>query len=284
MIVDRQDGSVLLAWRLARGAPGVPLRVRPLLSGRDYHALMHENAAFAFAARDIGGNVAWHPYPALPAVTALTNGRYVHEPAWYRNFDYSEEAARGLDHIEDLGAPGTFHFDLSRRDAVVVLRAGDASGRRRGDWRPRKCSEREARAGAGCWRRSIAPPKRTSCRGDWATRSSPAIHGSPTGAATRSSPCAGCCSRAGATTSPDRSCWRGRAPCPRACCPIAFPNTASAPEFNSVDASLWFVIVVARIPRRGAPGRVSARAADGRHDRDPRRLRGGHALRHPDGR
>ena len=116
---------MLLAWRLAGGTPGVHLRVRPLLSGRDYHALMHENDAFAFAARGVGGNVAWHPYAALPAVTALTNGSYVHEPAWYRNFDYSEEAARGLDHIEDLGAPGTLHFDLSLRDAVVVLRAGD---------------------------------------------------------------------------------------------------------------------------------------------------------------
>ena len=125
VIVDRGDGSVLLCWRLAHSAPDTRLRVRPLLSGRDYHALMHENAAFAFTARVEGGNVTWRPYPELPAITALTNGRYLHEPAWYRNFDYREEAARGLDHLEDLAAPGTFSFDLTRGGAVVVLRAGD---------------------------------------------------------------------------------------------------------------------------------------------------------------
>ena len=37
------------AWRAAHR---YTLKVRPLLSGRDYHALHHENAAFNFNARD----------------------------------------------------------------------------------------------------------------------------------------------------------------------------------------------------------------------------------------
>jgi glycogen debranching enzyme len=106
--------------------------VRPLLAARDYHCLGGESAGFCFDAQVIGGgNVAWQPYPDRPAITALTSGRYQHDPIWYRQFLYVEERARGLDHLEDLGAPGIFRFRLEPamdwgRSATVVLRAGRA--------------------------------------------------------------------------------------------------------------------------------------------------------------
>ena len=123
----------------------------PLLSGRDYHALMHENAAFDFSARAAGGNVTWRPYASLPAIAALSNARYAHAPTWYRNFLYREEAARGLDCTEDLAAPGTFSFDLAAGDAVLVLRAGDGIGADR--WRARCASATREAA-----RRAPLPP------------------------------------------------------------------------------------------------------------------------------
>src|SRR5208283_5304727 len=71
----------------------------------------------------------WRPYAGLPGVAAMTNGHYTQEPTWYRNFLYREEAARGLECIEDLAAPGTFRFSLGKTDAALVLRAADnASG------------------------------------------------------------------------------------------------------------------------------------------------------------
>ena len=127
-IVDRVDGSVALTWRRTGGTGRATLNVRPLLSGRDYHALMHENAAFDFSARAAGGNVSWRPYRNVPAIAALSNAAYAHAPTWYRNFLYREEAARGLDCTEDLAAPGTFSFELAAGDAVLVLRAGDGIG------------------------------------------------------------------------------------------------------------------------------------------------------------
>ena len=93
---------------------GVTLRVRPFLSGRDFHSMQHENGAFRFAAEEDGERVVWHPYDGLPAVARLQNGRYLSQPDWYRNFLYREEQTRGLDAIEDLASPGVFEFDLSR--------------------------------------------------------------------------------------------------------------------------------------------------------------------------
>jgi predicted glycogen debranching enzyme len=56
---------VSLAWRLVEPRPGVSLRVRPLVSGRDPHSLHHENPAFRFEAEVapglvVGGSLTVH--------------------------------------------------------------------------------------------------------------------------------------------------------------------------------------------------------------------------------
>ena len=97
--------------------------MRPLLSGRDYHALHHENPAFRFDAEVTGDRVVWRPYPGVPAIVARSNALYTHGPEWYRNFLYTEERDRGLDHVEDLASPGVFRWELGRGEAVWMLAA-----------------------------------------------------------------------------------------------------------------------------------------------------------------
>ena len=125
VFVDRDGGETVLRWRRIAGSGGCRLIVRPLLSGRDYHALHRENAAISFAGSEQGGNVTWRPYADLPAIAALSNGAYRAEPDWYRGFLYTAERDRGLDHIEDLASPGSFVFDLAQDEAVLIFRAGD---------------------------------------------------------------------------------------------------------------------------------------------------------------
>ena len=249
VIVERGSGLVVLRWQLTgqcigqteNGAPDTRLHVRPLLSGRDYHALMRENGSFNFTPRVAHGNVAWHPYPDLPAVAALTNGNYIHAPVWYRNFDYREEAARGLDNIEDLGSPGTFAFDLAKGEAVMVLRTGEDIDVDVLQLAARIRQEEAAR------REPLAPLDRAAQafivrRG----RGSTIIAGYPwftdwgrdTFIAMR-----------GLVLSRRRHdiaeaillAWSDTVS--EGMLPNRFPDHGSEPEFNSVDASLWFVIV-----------------------------------------
>src|SRR5262245_13771176 len=117
--------GVALVWRLLRPAP-VRLFVRPLVSGRDYHTLHHENPAFRFDAEVLRGRVRWQPYAGLPAIEAQSAGTYTHGPLWYRQFLYTEERARGLDCVEDLASPGTFRFELGAGDATLVLAVAPA--------------------------------------------------------------------------------------------------------------------------------------------------------------
>ncbi|MEO8191690.1 MAG: amylo-alpha-1,6-glucosidase [Acidobacteriota bacterium] len=133
IFVSRRTGAVVLSWR-ARGAKGrVTLEVRPLLSGRDAHDLHHENPVFRFEPEPgtSGDTRRWHPYPGVPEVSMQSNGEYIHEPVWYRHFLYTEERSRGLDCFEDLASPGVFRFDLSRGHAVLILEANPSDERER---------------------------------------------------------------------------------------------------------------------------------------------------------
>ncbi len=126
LFVPHRRPIVVITWRVLDGAAAA-LRVRPLLSGRDYHALHQENNGFNFDAAVSGPRVEWTPYPGIPRVTALTNGEYEHGPEWYRHFLYWEEQGRGLDCVEDLASPGTIRWNLTHEDAVLILSAADCS-------------------------------------------------------------------------------------------------------------------------------------------------------------
>ncbi len=120
-------GDVVVRWRMLSRPGSARLMVRPLLSGRDYHGLHHENPGFAFGAEVTGARVLWRPYPGIPAVSAVAaDGSYREEPVWFRNFQYDAERERGLDFVEDLASPGVFTWTLNGREATLMLSAGEA--------------------------------------------------------------------------------------------------------------------------------------------------------------
>src|SRR5262249_27532835 len=136
VFVPRGISAAVVTWRLHRRPSGataataarIVLKVRPLISGRDYHSLHRENPTFRFEALRGDGLILFRPYTALPAIAVLTNGSYEHSPLWYRNFLYLQERERGLDCIEDLASPGIFSFDLAQAEAIWMLAASDATG------------------------------------------------------------------------------------------------------------------------------------------------------------
>jgi predicted glycogen debranching enzyme len=120
VFVPRGRPAVVLRWTL-HGASRARLTLRPFLSGREDHALHHENSAFGFEPERAEGKLVWRPYPGVPPVVLLTRGVYRHDPRWYWNFQYDEERARGFDFKEDLASPGLFTWDLASGPATLVL-------------------------------------------------------------------------------------------------------------------------------------------------------------------
>ncbi|NUM53544.1 MAG: glycogen debranching enzyme N-terminal domain-containing protein [Candidatus Hydrogenedentes bacterium] len=123
LFVPHGSSAVVLTWRAIGDAAECSLSVRPFFSGRDYHSMHAESAAFHFDPTLNGGKVSWRPYADLPGIHALSNGEYIHEPQWYRNFIYEEERARGLNYVEDLASPGAFRWNLAEGPAALIFAA-----------------------------------------------------------------------------------------------------------------------------------------------------------------
>lgn len=248
--------ATVVTWTLMGGAGAARLFVRPLLSGRDYHALHRENPAFNFEPLTSGrlNSVAWTPYPDVPTISSLSNGTYRHAPLWYRNFHYAEEQARGLDHVEDLASPGEWSWTLSDgRPAVCVFSADSAAPALAGSddidavvhaLRDEEAARRAAfpsrldrSADAYLVRRGTG---RTLVAGypwftDWGRDTFIAIRG---------------IALATGRVSEARDIlleWSDAIS--GGMIPNRFPDTGVEPEFNSVDGSLWFVVAAFELER-----------------------------------
>ena len=80
MFVERPGGACWVSWTLLSG-DAATLHVRPFLSGRDYHAMHHENASFRFDAERCGAALTFRPYDGVPPVTVASNGDYRQDAA-----------------------------------------------------------------------------------------------------------------------------------------------------------------------------------------------------------
>jgi len=251
LFVPHGRPAVAIRFRLAEPwHEAVTLRVRPLLSGRDFHALQHENPAFHFGAQRQGELVRFTPYPGAPAVQSLSNARFEAAPDWYRRFYYSEEAARGLDAVEDLAAPGVLELSLEheKRELWWLLQ-GEVSGAlavpiegaaafvqllRRGEQERRSQTPDvlERAATAYVVRRGEGKSLIAGYPwfGDWGRDTFIALRGI-------------CMARGDFDTARAILCeWAGAVS--DGMLPNRFSdNAAEPPEYNSVDAALWFVVV-----------------------------------------
>ncbi len=259
---------VAMAWRLVGSAAarrGATLHVRPLLSGRDYHALHHENPAFAFAPQERDGGWSWRPYPDMPAFSVRANARYHHDPVWYCNFCYAEERARGFEFSEDLASPGTFSFDLGEGDAICLLAAEGAESRLgSADATPASAfaalrgaeQQRRARFGSPLLRAADAyvvrrGAGRTLVAGypwftDWGRDTFIALRG--------------ICLATGRLDLAGEILLEWAEAVSDGMLPNRFADRGDEPEFNAVDASLWYAVAVGEYLQRARPaGRVRTR-------------------------
>jgi len=248
IFIPAGTAAVALSWRVVEPGPPARLRLRPFLSGRDYHTLHRENAAFQHAPEVDGERLVWRPYPGVPATLSLANATYAPDPTWYRNFLYKEEQARGLDCTEDLASPGTLTWDLSAGEAIWIL-AADSAGAFPVDpaahavstiaaWR---AAERARRVHPTRLHRAAAAyvvqrrDGRTIIAGypwftDWGRDTFIALRG--------------LCLAGERLTDARRILVAWADTVSEGMLPNRFPDQGEAPEFNSVDASLWYIVAV----------------------------------------
>ena len=118
------ENTVVCRWSVGPKSGPAPsditLELRPLLAFRDHHHLRYEDGGFNGAYDIDGGVVSIQPHPEMPRLFFAHNSIAIdHQGHWYKNFEYAIEQERGFDHREDLFQPFSLTFDLAS-DACVI--------------------------------------------------------------------------------------------------------------------------------------------------------------------
>ena len=100
----------------------IKLEIRPLIAFRDYHSTTHENSALNSHVNTEDGLTTVAPYADLPTLHfAHDNCEVDRNGFWCRNFEYAVERERGLDFVEDLFSPFSATFDFSAQPAAQIV-------------------------------------------------------------------------------------------------------------------------------------------------------------------
>jgi predicted glycogen debranching enzyme len=115
------ENSTVVKWSINTPSPGVSLEVRPLIAYRDYHHLQAETTDFDTEVVMGTGFVSFQPLSDLPRLVLHADFLSA-EPTgnWYRNFEYAIEKERGFDFHEDLFQPCILKFDLAKPVSIFA--------------------------------------------------------------------------------------------------------------------------------------------------------------------
>jgi predicted glycogen debranching enzyme len=258
------ENSTVIRYQLRvpkkRGAQAARLEIRPLIAFRDYHSLTHENGALDPAYEAEPGLVSIAPYASLPRLYLAHDADGVEAAGfWYRRLEYAVEQERGLEFEEDLFNPFVLVFNLEhRRDASVIASTERRDARGAARYLAGECERRRAihapaespptrvaasPVGALVSALTVAADQFVVARGegktviagyhwftDWGRDTMIALPGLTL-----------------ATGRPEvaRSILLAFAPfVSQGMLPNRFPDSGQAPEYNTVDATLWYFAAV----------------------------------------
>ncbi len=119
------ENSTVCQWKIKNESairnPPSAIELRPLLAFRDHHHLRREDQHFG-GHYDVGESmISIEPYAELPRLHFAHNAAGIEDQGyWYRDFEYAIERERGFDYREDLYQPFCLRFDLSKPAAVIA--------------------------------------------------------------------------------------------------------------------------------------------------------------------
>jgi len=248
--------TTYVRFQLRTASAPLQLELRPLCTYRDYHSHAHGGWALD-AAEEPGGCRVTAFTGARPYRLLIDRGEFRREPDWYWSFRHRVEADRGLDAVEDLWRPGTFHVSLESGGSVTLTITAEPefdspAAALEHENNRRRALLRAAPGGAPDWVRRLTlaadqfivrrsrsdgtPAGTTVIAGypwfsDWGRDTMIALPG--LALATGRTKDAGSILRTFAAHISDGM------------LPNRFPDGGQAPEYNTVDATLWYFHAIA---------------------------------------
>jgi predicted glycogen debranching enzyme len=223
------------------------LEIRPLIAFRDYHSTTHANDSLNANVEEAPGLAVVTPYQGLPTLYLGHNAVELQKTGdWYRNFEYDVERERGLDFMEDLFSHFVLRFDLlSNTQASIIASIERREVARASQYRQAEIKRRQAAVQASPLKDEFAQAltaasdqyivargeKKTIIAGyhwfsDWGRDTMISLPGLtlPTGRHD--------VARSILSTFAQHV--------DQGMLPNRFPDAGETPEYNTVDATLWF--------------------------------------------
>lgn len=108
--------EVTVSYRVRAPGRAARLWVRPLVAMRDFHAMLHaDHDPESFQVTTTPRGVDVTRYGRALSIAGGIGARFQHDPQWWRRFEYARDRERGQDHIEDLLSPGVLTLRPERQ-------------------------------------------------------------------------------------------------------------------------------------------------------------------------
>lgn len=118
--------TTYVRYTLLRGSSRAALEVAPLCTYRDYHSQWRGTGDFAVISQAASCEIRAHDQ-AAPYRIGIDRGTFHADGAWYWNFRHRAESARGLDDREDLYRPGVFRLSLDPGESATLTVTTEAN-------------------------------------------------------------------------------------------------------------------------------------------------------------
>lgn len=123
------QNTVIVSYRARKDIAGANLMIRPLLTGRDFHALHKENPALRGQAEEKPGILTLTPYDGIPQIHLHHNAvAYDGQLSWLRGVQYAREKERGLDAQEDVWSPGELRYAFAEGQEAILIATTEGDG------------------------------------------------------------------------------------------------------------------------------------------------------------
>ncbi len=247
------ESTVVVVYEVLDAPRRFVLELRPFMTWRDIHALGPSLPLPQRVAVE-AGTMRWYPEDDGPEIFIRVPGAaFEHHTDWYHRFEYDAERERGLDFEEDLWTPGLFMVEVGAGDRVaVILSTVDPDQRDGLELISAEAARRQAlvaNVGGGedaVSHLMLAADQLVVRRGADLSTVIAGYHWFADWGRDTMIALPGLCLATGRFDDARRILLAFAGTVDRGMLPNRFPDHGEAPEYNTVDATLWFFVAIRR--------------------------------------
>lgn len=246
------ENTTLVLYEVLQAPCVFEMELRPFVAYRDYHSMTHANDAIRREAHFENGLLRVQPYDGAPELfLSVPGATFTPQADWYYNFEYAIEQYRGLDAREDLFTYGTFKRAMQSGERFgLIISTANPGGREAFQLFNAEKSRREKLFSAPIANDEfaktliLAADQFIARRGEDLRTIIAGYHWFSDWGRDTMIALPGICLSTGRFDEARKILRAFAQSVSRGMLPNRFPDAGEQPEYNTVDATLWFFVAI----------------------------------------